>query len=122
MNFFCTLSLRPLLHFFLLLFLFHPLLLLSFYLFHFPLHLLHPLLLQPHPILPIPSSLDKPFLLELSPRKTNTSGTKCTYLKKKKTKFIPLHFIPKLNFFFILPIPTLTSTLLLFTSLLPKLR
>src|ERR1700677_3997016 len=113
MNSHCTLLLKPPLHFFLPLFLFHlPLLLLPFYLFLFSLHLLLLLLLQPRPAPPIPSFPPVPFLLELSPKKTNPSGTKRTSLLKKKNSR-PTRY----NFFTL----TLLLILTLSTNLLPEL-
>src|ERR1700677_3540622 len=99
------------LHFFLPLFLFHlPLLLLPFYPFPSPLHLISLLLLQPHPAPLIPSFLAVLFLLKLSPKKTNPSGTKRTFLLKKKNLRIT-----KSNFFIPTPllIPERFTTLLL---------
>src|ERR1700677_992198 len=109
MNSHRTLLLKPPLHFFLLLSLFWlPLLLLPFYPFLFPLHLLLLLLLQPRPAPRIPSFLPVPFLLELSPKKTNLSGTKHTSLKKKKNSR-PTRY----NFFTLTPplLPTLFRSL-----------
>src|ERR1700677_4882527 len=98
------------LHFFLLLSLFHlPLLLPPFYPFLFPLPLLPLLLPQPHPAPLIPLFPPEPFLLELSPKTTNPSGTKHTFLKKKKNSR-PTRY----NFFTLTPplIPTLSTSLL----------
>src|SRR6202453_4709080 len=113
MNSHCTPFLKLPLHFFLLLSLFHlPLLLLPFYPFLFPLHLLPLLLLQPRPAPPIPSSLAVLFLLKLSPKKTNLSGMKRTFLLKKKNLRIT-----KSNFFISIPLSILEH----FMTLLPRL-
>src|ERR1700677_3029001 len=105
--------LKPPLHFFLLLSLFHlPLLLLPFYLFLFSLHPLLLLLLQPHPAPLTLSSLAEPFLLKPSPKKTNLSGTKRMSLPKKKNSRTTRY-----NFFTLTPLLILTLS----TSLLPEL-
>src|SRR5271154_5769620 len=114
MNSHRTPFLKPPLHFFLPLSLFHlPLLLLPFYLFLFPLHLLLLLLLQPRPAPPIPSSLPVPFLLEISPKKTKPSGTKHTSLKKKKNSR-PTRY----NFFTLTPPLILALSMSLLSELL----
>src|ERR1700677_593751 len=110
MNFHRTPFLKPPLHFFLPLSLFHlPLLLLPFYPFLFPLHLLPLLLLQPHPAPPIPLFQDRMFPSKTFQRTKKTRGTNATPY---------LNFLTnRSNFFILLNLSILTLS----TSLLPEL-